>query len=90
MEPEKLRIFLKVAQCGSFSKAAAELFISHSTVSRAVTSLETELRVKLVERDNSVHGLTPAGERLRERARELLALTEEIVSEIRGMSETNE
>ena len=90
MEPEKLRIFLKVAECGSFSKAAAELFISHSTVSRAVSSLEAELGTVLLERDNAVKGLTPAGEKLSQRARELLALTEEIVSEIRGMSKTNE
>ena len=72
MELEKLRIFLAVAECRSFSLGARRLYISHSTTSRAVTALEEELGVELLRRDNRVLGLTPAGECLREEARRLL------------------
>ena len=40
MELEQLRIFCAVAACRSFTRAAKELFVSHSTTSRAVTALE--------------------------------------------------
>lgn len=72
MELEKLRIFLAVAECRSFSLGARRLYISHSTTSRAVAALEEELGVKLLRRDNRVLGLTPAGEVLREEALRLL------------------
>ena len=40
MELEQLRVFCAAAERRSFSAAAAELYISHSTVSRAVAELE--------------------------------------------------
>ena len=82
MELEQLRTFLAVAETKSFTRAAELLFVSHSTVSRAVSALEAELGVRLFDRDNRVFGLTEAGERLCERAKELLALADEIETEI--------
>ena len=38
MELEQLRIFCTVAACRSFTRAAKQLFVSHSTTSRAVVS----------------------------------------------------
>ena len=73
---------MRVAETKSFSKTAHELFVSHSTVSRAVSSLENELGVRLLMRDNAVQGLTPAGETLYKRAPELIALADEIAEEI--------
>ena len=43
MELEQLRIFCTVAACRSFTRAAGQLFVSHSTTSRAVSALEREL-----------------------------------------------
>lgn len=83
MAPDKLVTFLAVAETGSISDAAKKLFVSHSTVSRAVSALEEELGVRLIERGNRVTGLTPAGEILVRRAPELLKLTEEIESELK-------
>lgn len=85
MELEQLRAFLEVARCKSFTAAAHRLFVSHSTVSRAVSSLEAELGVSLIERGNRVFGLTDAGRRLSERAAELLALADEIADEVRNI-----
>jgi len=88
MELEQLRTFIAVAEKGSFSKAAKELFVSHSTTSRVVSALEEELGVKLFYRDNRVFGLTDAGKLLLERGKELLSHSEAVKNEIRGMKKT--
>ena len=75
MELEQLRIFIAVAETGSFTKGARRLYISHSTTSRAISALEEELCVRLIERENHITGLTPAGEILLEEARKILDVT---------------
>ena len=87
MDLEKLRIFLTVAECRSFSLGAQRLYISHSTTSRAVSALEEELGVPLIRRDNRVLGLTPAGEILREEARMLLEQAEQAARRVRAAGE---
>ena len=82
MELSQLRTFVAVADARSFTKAARQLFVSHSTVSRAVTALEDELGVCLIERDNKVFGLTEKGELLYEKARQILSLAEKTAEEI--------
>ena len=83
MELEKLRVFLAVADCRSFSLGARRLYISHSTTSRAVSALEEELGVELLRRDNRVLGLTPAGEILYEEASRLLEQAERAARRVR-------
>ena len=85
MELEQLRAFLEVAKCKSFSAAAHRMFVSHSTVSREVSALEAELGVSLFDRGNRVIGLTEAGEKLRVRAQELVALADDIEREMRDI-----
>ena len=84
MELEKLRIFLAVAECRSFSLGAKRLYISHSTTSRAVAALAEELGVKLLRRDDRVLGLTAAGEQLREEAEGLLKQAERAAERVRA------
>ena len=72
MQLEQLEIFVAVAHCGSFTAAAKQLYISHSSTSRAVSALEDELGVRLFYRGNRVNGLTAAGETLLEEAVKLL------------------
>lgn len=86
MELDGIRMFIAVAETGSFTKAAKSLFVSHSTVSRAISALEEEFGVRLFDRDNRVFGLTAAGNMLLPRARELASLAESIESEIRAIS----
>ena len=83
MELEQLRIFVAVAEHGSYSAAAKDLFVSHSTTSRAVSALENELGVTLFERDNRIIGLTKAGESLLRDARELLENAEQLKANLR-------
>ncbi|MDR3540625.1 MAG: LysR family transcriptional regulator [Desulfosporosinus sp.] len=53
--------FLAVAKWGSFSKAADELFISQSSLSKQIRSLESELNISLFNRKSYPISLTPAG-----------------------------
>lgn len=78
MELEQLRAFVAVAEEKSFTKAGERLYMSHSTMSRAVSALETEFSVRLVSRDNRVAGLTPDGEKLYKMALELLDMARKI------------
>ena len=83
MELEQLRMFLAVAECGSFSEAGKRLFVSHSTTSRAVAALEQELGAQLFRRSSRSVTLTPAGEILVERAEDLLTQAEDLAAAVR-------
>ena len=61
MELELTRIFVKVVQQGSFSRAAEMLKLPKSTVSKAVTRLESETGTKLLLRTTRSLTLTAAG-----------------------------
>jgi len=78
MDITRLKYFLAVAKTLNFSKAADDLYISHSTVSRAVAELEKEFGLTLFERNNRSVKLTPAGEFLAEKAEQLVHLSDEL------------
>lgn len=58
----QIRYFQAVVRCKSFSKAAAECFISQSAISQQIQALERELGAVLLHRENRRFSLTPAGE----------------------------
>lgn len=62
MYNSQLTVFVCVADCGSFSKAAEKLFISATAVMKQINSLEKHLNLKLIERTPRGIFLTPAGE----------------------------
>ena len=59
-----LRAFESAARTSSFSKAAAELCVTHSAVSHQIRGLEERLGVELFVRSNRGVNLTEAGETL--------------------------
>jgi len=61
MNWDDVRIFKAVAENGSVRKAANELSISHSTLSRRIDKLESDLRTKLFYRLSTGLALTDAG-----------------------------
>ena len=72
MMNNNLRIFIQVAERGSFTQVANELYISQPAISRAVKALEDELKVKLFFRDKrSGLILTDAGEKILKLARQM-------------------
>ncbi len=74
MNLTQLRTFVRVAEMGSFSKAAIELDIAQPALSRQVRLLETDLRVALLQRTGRGVVLTEAGKRLFEHAVGILQL----------------
>ena len=72
MDIRRIEYFLAVADTLSFTKAAAQLHISHQALSRQIQLLESELGGKLLERSTTHVALTEAGEKLSETFRPLL------------------
>ncbi|WP_168190128.1 LysR family transcriptional regulator [Caloramator sp. E03] len=64
MNIETLQYFQYIGKYKNITKAAKHFFISQSTLSRHIMSLEEELGVKLFERDNKKIQFTEAGEAL--------------------------
>ena len=62
MNWEDVRLFLALARSGSARATAAEEGVSHSTVTRRVDLLESDLGVRLFDRDVRGYRLTGAGE----------------------------
>ena len=72
-----LEVFVAVAERGSFSKAADDLDLSNSAVSKQVAALEERLGVRLLNRTTRRVSLTDVGQAYWERAKAVLADLEE-------------
>jgi DNA-binding transcriptional LysR family regulator len=81
-----MRIFLRVAETGSFTKAAALASATTAQVSRAISALETRLRARLLNRTTRQVSLTEAGERYQQRCEQILSYVEEAEAEAAGAS----
>lgn len=77
MDLRRLEVFVKVAELGSFSRAAEALFLTQPTVSEHVRALEEDLGVQLLDRLGRGAVPTPAGQLLLGYARRILILTRE-------------
>jgi LysR family transcriptional regulator, regulator for bpeEF and oprC len=80
---KSLMIFMRSAQCGSFSEAARQLGMAPSAVSRAVLRLEDELGVRLIQRTTRSLTLTGDGNRFYQRAQQILNDLEEAELEVK-------
>jgi DNA-binding transcriptional LysR family regulator len=77
-----LKILLAVVESGSFSRAAWQLEISQSAVSRAIAGLEEELGMTLLHRGRFGAMLTPTGERIIGIVTQMLQLHQQLEHEI--------
>lgn len=82
MDIDYIRCFIQAAESGSFSEAAEKLYISPSTVSRRMTSLEQELGVQLFVRHPFTSILTDAGRNYLPRMREIVSHYDRLLEQI--------
>lgn len=87
MELRLLQSFIAIADEKSITKAANKLHVTQPTLSKQLIQLEEELEVTLFERKNRQMILTDAGINLRERAEQIIELTNKTVSELRQTNE---
>ncbi|MFD1953808.1 LysR family transcriptional regulator [Paenibacillus thailandensis] len=75
----QLKLFVKIAQTGSFTKAGIELNMTQPAVSRAISSLEDELGIVLLIRDKGKGiMLTDVGKQILARCQDILHNFEKI------------
>jgi DNA-binding transcriptional LysR family regulator len=75
-------VFVRVIDAGSFSRAASDLGLTKSAVSRRVARLEEALGVRLMHRTTRRSSLTEAGKRFHQRATSAVSTLREAASEI--------
>lgn len=88
MELRQLRYFVATAKTLSFSAAARKLFITQSTLSQQIQSLEDELGSRLFTRTSHRVSLTEAGDRLLPLAIETLRTADDCKTQISDLSDT--
>ncbi|ATC66171.1 LysR family transcriptional regulator [Nibricoccus aquaticus] len=86
MNLDLLRSFFAICEFGSLSKAAEQLHVSQSTLTRQVQTLENEIGGQLLERGHSGVALTAAGHALLEGMRPVVANADIVVSEVRKLA----
>lgn len=89
MNFKQLEAFVQVAEGGSFSKAAKELFLTQPTISSHISSLERELNARLFVRNTKEVSLSEDGIKLYKYAKQMLDLQREIEVTF-GMDEEGE
>ena len=72
MNIKPLEHLIALAETGSFSRAAEQLHLTQSALSRSIQSLETELGGRLVDRVGKRNELTPLGHAVLERAQRIV------------------
>jgi DNA-binding transcriptional LysR family regulator len=77
MDLNRISVFVRVVEAGTFTAAAAALGVRKSSVSRSVAALEASLGIRLLQRTSRKLSLTDAGRAYYERARDSLAGLEE-------------
>lgn len=79
---DEIALFVRVIECGSFAAAAIETGLTPSGVSKVVSRLEDRLGVRLLQRTTRRLAVTPEGETLLLRGREVLAAIEAMEAEV--------
>jgi DNA-binding transcriptional LysR family regulator len=85
---QAMRVFVRVVEAGTFTKAADSLRIPKPTVTKLVQALENHLRIKLLNRTTRRVTVTPDGSAYYERVVRLLGDLDDIESSVTHAKET--
>lgn len=86
MDISALQAFLAVAESGSFSRAAERIYLTQPAISKRIATLEKEIDARLFDRIGRGIHLTPAGEALLTRARNVLKELDDVKRGIANLS----
>ena len=86
MDISALQAFLAVAESGSFSRAAERIYLTQPAISKRIAALEREIDARLFDRIGRGIHLTPAGEALLTRARNVLKELDDVKRGITNLS----
>jgi LysR family nitrogen assimilation transcriptional regulator len=87
IEIRELRSFVHIARVGSFSRAAAELYVAQPALSRQIAKLEEELGTALFVRHGRGVRLTSGGAQLLERAEMIINFVAQTGEHVRASSD---
>lgn len=87
MQLMTVRYVIAVAELGSFTKAAEQLYVSQPALSQAIARLERDLKVSIFRRDHNTVTLTPAGQILVDEGRRMLELEKNIRLRLSDLSQ---
>jgi DNA-binding transcriptional LysR family regulator len=82
----QLRYFCEVVEAGSARAAADKLFVAPTAISMQLAQLEEALGGRLLDRASRPMGLTPLGQFVYPKARELLSAATRLADEARGIA----
>ena len=86
MDLHYLEYVIEIAKCQSISRAAEVLCITQSTLSQYLSKLESEIGVKLFDRQRNGMVLTPAGIMYVEASKKMLQEKQELYNQIADIS----
>lgn len=86
MYNRQLDVFLKVAELGSFSRAARALFVTPSAVIQQINTLESHFQTLLFVRTKRGVALTEAGRYLQAESQALIERNEQVLRTLRRLS----
>ena len=75
---EDISAFVRIVEAGSISRAAAQLGVAKSAISRRLAELERRLGIQLLQRTTRQSSLTEAGRSYYRRALQILADVSEL------------
>ena len=88
MEIKQVQYFLAVAEAGSFSVAAEDLYISQSSLSKQIIALEKELDIQLFDRSKRKISLTDGGRAFHKHALKLNEIHKALVADLEEYRKT--
>ena len=85
----RLKVFYTVAKRLSFTKAAADLFITQPAVTKHIQELEQHFKVQLFERQGNQIKLTQQGKVMLQYAEQLLEIYRKMEFDLNSFSDTH-
>ena len=83
----QMKSFAAVIECHSFTEAAEQCYISQSAISQQIQSLERNLGVELIHRENRRFTITPTGQYFYSHCKTILQQVDNLIHETKHLSQ---